>query len=283
MILQMARDHAPDLILSIQGSCITAETVQRLKETTSAPLLNYSTDNPFNPSASTPYVQQSLPLWDVYATPRAHTIPELKRHCKGMVTYLPFGYDPALHFPESGIAPLEALRFSSDLVFIGTCDSDRVKLLKFLASQTNFSVRLYGGGRRYKLVKALRANHRGFAEGRDYRLALTCSKICLSMMRRCNRDTHVMRTFEIPACGAFMLAERTEEQCEMFAEDRECVFFSTPEELLDKASYYLKHDEARRKIARAGFDRVTSGGNSYRHRLATLLERVAMELPVRVS
>ena len=283
MVLQMASDSAPELILSVQGSYLTAETIERLKKKTGATLVNYSTDHPFNQAACTPCVRQSLPLWDVYATPRAHTIPELKQHCKGLVMYLPFGYDPELHFPEAEIAKEERLAFSSDLVFIGTCDADRVKLLKFLVRKENLAVRLYGGGRRYRLVRPLRRNHRGSANGRDYRLALNCSKVSLSLMRRGNRDTHVMRTFEIPACGSFMLAERTEEQCAMFEEDRECVFFGSHDELWEKASYYLKHEQAREKIARAGFARATSGGNTYAHRLAALLDRVGAELQVRVG
>jgi spore maturation protein CgeB len=259
---------------------LTAETLQRLKETTRATLVNYSTDDPFNPAVSTPYIRQSLPFWEVYATPRAHTIPKLKQHCKGLVMYLPFGYDPELHLPAADVTPEERLAFSSDLVFIGCCDRDRVNLLKFLVGQRDLTVRLFGGGRRYRLVRQLRRNYRGFANGRDYRVALNCSKICLSLMRRGNGDTHVMRTFEIPACGSFMLAERTEEQCAMFEEDRECVFFGSHEELWDKASYYLKHEEARQRIARAGFQRATSGGNTYAHRLADLLDRVGTELRV---
>ncbi len=283
MVLQLAADHAPGLILSIKGSALTAGTIQRLKEITSAPLVNYSTDDPFNTAVSPPCIRESLPLWDVYVTPRAHSIAKLKRHCPGLVMYLPFGYDPELHFPEAAISPAERLAFLSDLVFIGFCDADRVNLLKFLGSKENLALRLYGGGRRYRLVKELRRRHHGLANGRDYRLALNCSRICLSLMRRANHDTHVMRTFEIPACGSFMLAERTEEQCAMFAEDRECVFFGSSEELWDKASYYLEHDQAREKIARAGFERATSGGNTYTHRLAALLERVGAEFSGLVS
>jgi spore maturation protein CgeB len=83
-----------------------------------------------------------------------------------------------------------------------------------------------------------------------------------------------MRTFEVPACGSFMLAERSEEQRAMFVEDREAVFFSNTEELCDKVRYYLAHDDLRRRIAQAGFDRVTSGRNTYRDRLSVLMDQI---------
>ena len=274
IVLDAARRYSPDLILSVKGSYLKPETIGELKQTSRALLVNYSTDNPFNPAASTRYVRNSLPLWDIYVTPRAHTIHELEQHCKGAILYLPFGYDPEFHFPEQQISTEEARRFTSELTFIGTCDQDRVEILRFLASQ-DVSVRLFGGGRRYRLIKALRRRHSGPVTGREYRLAMNCSKIVLSLNRKANRDTHVMRTFEVPACGSFMLAERSEEQLAMFVEDQEAVFFSGAEELWEKARYYLAHDDLRRRIAHAGFHRVTTGRNTYRDRLSVLMEQLA--------
>lgn len=273
IVLETAKHYSPDLILSVKGSYLTPETIGELKRTSRALLVNYSTDNPFNPAASTRHVRNSLPLWDIYVTPRAHTIGELAEHCKGLILYMPFGYDPDYHYPERQVSTEDARRFASDLVFIGTCDHDRIEILRFLATQ-DLSIRLFGGGRRYRLVKALRRQHSHPLKGRDYRLAMNCSKIVLSLNRKANRDTHVMRTFEIPACGSFMLAERSDEQRVMFVEDTEAVFFSDTEELWDKIRYYLLHDDLRRKIAQAGFHRVTSGRNTYRDRLSDLMEQI---------
>jgi hypothetical protein len=178
LVLGAARQYSPDLVLSVKGSYLTPETIGELKQTSRALLVNYSTDNPFNPAASTPYIRNSLPLWDIYVTPRAHTIRELEQYCKGAILYMAFGYDPEFHFPEHQISPEEFSRFASDLVFIGTCDRDRVEILRFLATQ-DFSVRLVGGGRRYRLIRDLRRRHSGPVTGRDYRLAMNCSKIVL--------------------------------------------------------------------------------------------------------
>jgi spore maturation protein CgeB len=279
ILLRRAKEFLPDIVLALKGAYLDPETLQELKRATSALLVNFSTDDPFNDAPSTPCIRPCLPFWDVYATPRSHTIPELQRHCQGQVVYLPFAYDPASHFPETQIPPEDANSFASDLAFIGVCDADRVETLTFLANQKSMVVGLYGGGKRYRLIKDLRRCHRGFAMGRNYRLALACSKVALSLNRTANRDTHVMRTFEIPACGAFLLAQRTDEQCEMFAEDREAVFFSGQDELMDKAVFYLRQADLRRQIAQAGFHRVTSGRNTYRDRLLNLLHQVGVKSP----
>jgi spore maturation protein CgeB len=82
-----------------------------------------------------------------------------------------------------------------------------------------------------------------------------------------------MRTFEIPACGAFLLAERTEEHLELFEENKEMVCFESPEELVDKVRYYLAHDKERQRIAEAGYGKVTGEKHTYQDRLSEILNK----------
>src|SRR5829696_8072533 len=82
------------------------------------------------------------------------------------------------------------------------------------------------------------------------------------------------RTFEIPACGAFMLAERTDEHLRLFEEGKEAAYFGSNEELLEKVRYYLDHEDERRRIASAGRKRCLDSGYSHHERLKYMLSVV---------
>ena len=136
----------------------------------------------------------------------------------------------------------------------------------------NLKLALYGGF--WNRSPYLRRYWRGFALGRNFRMAMGGAKIAINLVRRANRDGHVMRSFEIPACGSFMLAERTEEHLELFREGTEAAYFSSPEELVESVRNYLGNSQDREAVSAAGYNRVISGGNSYGHRLSELIASV---------
>jgi spore maturation protein CgeB len=79
---------------------------------------------------------------------------------------------------------------------------------------------------------------------------------------------------EIPACGGFMMAERTDEHLSLFEEGKEAVFFTSNEELLEKCKYYLQHDEQRKTIAEAGRKRCEISGYSNKEAIKRMLDEV---------
>ncbi|MCC6146840.1 MAG: glycosyltransferase [Anaerolineaceae bacterium] len=262
----------PDIVMAIKGAWLSPHTLQEIKTRSNPILINYATDDPFNSSVSTPATVKSIPLYDIYVTTKQNTISDIIQAGGKNVTFIPFGYEPSLHFVEKPSTPAEQFKFSSDLSFIGAADQDRVHLFSNLLSKGLGGLSLYGGfWDRYPRFRLL---YRGMVLGRDYRLATIGAKISLGLVRHANRDGHSMRTFEIPACGGFMLAERTEEHLAFFEEDKEAVFFSSEEELLDKISFYLPHDKSRDKIRAAGLNRLHSSGYTYTNRVREILDLV---------
>ena len=73
--------------------------------------------------------------------------------------------------------------------------------------------------------------------------------------------------------GLLVLTPRGFQLEEMFVEDKEMVFFSTPEELLEKVVYFKTHDDQRRQVARAGWEKIH---HCYNERLVAqyMLERI---------
>lgn len=56
--------------------------------------------------------------------------------------------------------------------------------------------------------------------------------------------------------GLLTLCDRDFSMHELFEEDKEMVFYSSTEELLDKLKYYKSHDAERKKIAKAGWEKA---------------------------
>ena len=64
-----------------------------------------------------------------------------------------------------------------------------------------------------------------------------------------------LRDFEVPMSGGFYLAEYFDELENFFEIGKEIVCFRNADELIEKATYYLSHDEERERIRIAGLER----------------------------
>lgn len=267
-ILETARTFQPDVVLVVQGYHLWAATLQRLRESTRATLVCYSTDNPLVPGHLRRNVLASIPEYDVYASPRRSNLAGLAAHGCRMPLYLRFAYEPGVHFPEP---PDTSITWSSDVVFIGGWDHDRVQWFDPLSRDGDVDMRLYGRG---WSGTPLHRHAGGEIFGRSFRFAMAGAKVAPCLVRRSNGDGHSMRTFEIPACGAFMLAERTEEHLELFEDGVHAAYCETPEELRDKARFYITNESSRARIADAAHQLVTGRGHTYRDRMQELLSFV---------
>ncbi len=269
-----ARRTQPDFVLVGKGAYFSAATVRQVRDGTGATMVNWASDDPFNPACSTRDLVESIPLYDLYVCTKRALVDDVVRAGCARAIYLRFGYKPNVHFPEPPATEDEHRRYDCDVMFIGGGDADRAPYFETLVrALPELRLSLYGGY--WDRYPALRRYSRGPAIGRDFRLAVGGAKICVNLVRRANRDDHVMRTFEIPVCGGFMLAERTDAHQELFEEDREAAFFSTSEELAAKVRQWLERDADRRQVAAAGLRRVIEGPNSYGDRLKEILSTAA--------
>ena len=112
------------------------------------------------------------------------------------------------------------------------------------------------------------------ASNSEYPRILASTKIALCFLNRESRNTSTGRSFEIPAIGAFMLGERTDEHRSFFEEGKEAEFFDSPEEMIEKTVFYLEHEEARKTVASAGHRRAVTSGYSYRDRIRMDVQNV---------
>lgn len=269
-VVQACAAQRPDVLLVTGIAPVNAQALRTVREL-GIVCANYLTDDPWNPAHNPPWFLRALPHYHVVFTPRRANAAELAQ--SGVqVHYLPFAYDPALHFPEPPPSARQA-EFASDVLFYGGADADRVPYIAALAAE-DVRLHLYGGY--WERRAAWRPYHRGMAEPQTLRWAVSGAKVTLCLVRRANRDGHTMRSFEVPAMQGCMLVEDTAEHREIFGQDGELVvYFETISEMVRKLHGLLADDAQRHALARRAHDVIVSGSNTYADRLRAMLAAVA--------
>ena len=83
------------------------------------------------------------------------------------------------------------------------------------------------------------------------------------------------RTFEVPACGGFLLTGEADNLSDYYTDGKEIVIFKDNQDLVEKCKYYLAHEEERKQIAEAGYQR-TIKEHTYEQRFGEIFR--ALEL-----
>ena len=266
----------PEILIATGMAPLTGSALRTLRAMGMV-CVNYSTDDPWNPALRASWHLRLLPGYDaVFTTRRVNIRSFTEIGCRN-VQYLPFGYDEWLFRPGAGAMHEPA----PDVLFVGGADSDRVAFMtKFM--RTGIRVALVGGywGR----FPAMRPYALGQRTPEALCALTAAAKVNLCLVRRANRDGHVMRSFEIAALGGCMLAEDTAEHREIFGEDGEAVvYFRTPKEAGERAKALLADPAERARLSAAVQARISHGAHTYRERLMSILEtatriRRALEL-----
>jgi spore maturation protein CgeB len=97
------------------------------------------------------------------------------------------------------------------------------------------------------------------------------SKINLNITLKSIKTGIPLRAMDIMGAGGFLLTNYQEDFFEYFEADKDFVFYGSAEELLDKADYYLKHEDERKAIAISGYQKVCQDHN-YNVRLKNMLD-----------
>ena len=80
-----------------------------------------------------------------------------------------------------------------------------------------------------------------------------------------------MRVFETLSTGSFLLTNWLPTLGDLFEDGEHLVTYKTLDEMVEKARYYLEHEDEREKIAKAGYDEFISK-HTYQHRIEKILE-----------
>ncbi len=245
-------------------------------------VIGYSVDNMLERHNNSRQFIESLPFYDLYATTKSFAVPEMTRLGCKKVQFVPNAFDRNVHRPpktqESAPYPL-----AGRVGFVGTWERAREQSIVYLA-RNGIPVTIFGNDWPARVAAEKNIDIRYEAiYGASYANALHAFAINLCFLRKINFDLQTQRSVEIPACGGFMLAERTEEHRQLFKEGAEADFFSDDEELLKKVRHYLDHPEERKRIALAGRERCMSSDYSYHGQLRGILASAGVPLPENIQ
>ncbi|MCX7856938.1 MAG: glycosyltransferase [Deltaproteobacteria bacterium] len=267
-ILETSYAFRPDLLLSTGIAPVTSKTLRSLK-TMGVVTANYLTDDPWNPKNGAGFFWESLKGFDFIFTPRRSNFQDLKNFGCEKVIYLPFAYNPRVHFYEPPKTEEEKLKYSCDLAIIGGSDEDRVPLA-LAAVRAGLKVKLYGGY--WDRNKELRPFWKGFVYGRELRMAASGATVQLCMGRKANRDGHAMRSFELPAMGACILAEDTEDHRNFFGPEGEAVlYYNTVDSMIEKAFFVKSNIGEAKRLGNTVRLRITTSAHTYADRLRAII------------
>lgn len=269
-LVELACEVSPDIIWVEKGTWIGRETLAEIK-TRCNPLLVHYTPDPAIRFHRDRHFLRAIPEYDLIVTTKSYEVDEYLELGAQCLISVPPSFDLKVHKPCNA-TPAEYSRYRSDVAFVGSYCDGRETFLDSLAG-TPIDLGIWGNGwKKYCPEASIRGRLRGEGiSGRDYALALACSDIGLGLLSPLVPDRSTTRSVEIPACGTFLLAERTEEHLALFEEGREAEFFDSEEELLDKVEFFLSHPAERERIARAGYDRCIRSGYSNRDQVRSIL------------
>lgn len=265
-IEKLVKNINPDLVFVYKGQYLRPELLEKIKTYYKVPLVLFYPDISYRDQG--PYIYETLKYYDSIYSTKSFGFHELdESNIDVPFRFVPHGADTLVHRKLGVRIPP---KFQCDVSFTGSFSKKKMNVISTLdrsLSHSNTideaSIKVWGNGwvnsmipDNYKVVKI-----QGYATAGDsYVASINGSRINLGILYEGSEKTKfydkiTSRTFHIPACGGFMIHERSEELADYFEEDKEIVCYSSNEELSLKCKYYLENENERLKIAQKGYER----------------------------
>jgi glycosyltransferase involved in cell wall biosynthesis len=264
-VLEKSKGMNPSLVLGTGYAPLDRLHIDTLRAR-GARVVNYSTDDPWNPALRAPWFLSTINAYDAVFTTRRANIDDFRKCGVREVHHVPFAYDPDIHRPSPADKREDR---GSDVLFVGGCDADRIPLINALVD-AGLNVALFGGY--WDRHPKTRPYWRGMADQDTIRAATAAARVSLVLVRRANRDDAVMRSYEAAAIGGCILAEDTPEHRELYGADGESTYyFNTTDELVQRAKMLVSDPELRGRLSTELRKRILVGDHTYADRLAEMI------------
>ena len=249
-ILQACAALGPDILFTVKGTGLTDKLLGEACAITTRAVMYYP-DIAFNHFGVD---EAAFGGYHLFVTTKTFQVAWLREHLgASRVAYIPHGYVDAVHQPVKS-HPAET-DYLFDVLYAGSHSPYKQRWLAELVG-LDPSINMAIAGSRWQdqrpAVAIAEGSFLGERRGVCYARAIQLARINVAFhFGPTNSDWQDLvstRTFEIPACGGFMLHIDNDEVREFFEPGAEIDVFSSPEELHDKIRFYLPRPELRQKM-----------------------------------
>jgi len=252
-LLEITREYRPDILLVLMGDTIFPETLEKIKKS-GITAVNWFHDSVLAPIRKD-FVQEISPYYDYFFVIDSEDVLNYVKIGARFVKTIPLACDPEVH-KRIDLFEEEKRRYGNEVCFVGTI---KFKRKEVLAQLSDFDLGIWG----YWLEKIpeLKRYYRGqHVFGEEAVRIYNASKITLDIHLSYgsgNKPFNVTpRVFEVPASGAFLLADENPLLHDLYEIDKEIICYRDEKELKELIKYYLKHPEERELIAQKGQERA---------------------------
>lgn len=293
-LYRLAAETRPDLVIVMNGLHVFPQDhlqmVTQVKEL-GIPTAIWFADDPYFTDWTPPIARH----YDYVFTHELSCLDLYREAGCQRVYYLPLAASPAVYHP----LPVET-KYQSDICFIGNAFPNRLQffnqIMPFLtAHKTVIIGALWNNLTRYnQLARRIKLDWTPVDETVKY---YNGAKIVINLHRGAvdpvySKNGRMIegrsinpRTYEIAACGSLQMTDLREDLPMYYAPGADIITYSSPAEFVDKAHYYLVHEQERITIgARAMVKTVQQ--HTFQNRLNTLFTTIfppsdqPAELPV---
>lgn len=252
-----------DVIWIEKGIFIELSTIKALRRKARI-LIHFTPDHAFVFKTQTRHFIESLSYFDICGTTKPGEVEKYYRYGAPHPILVQKSYNPKIH----KLRDKESLvGYRSDIAFVGAWTRQKEDIIALVLEKfENYNIILSGSGWTIKTKNpSIKKHFSGPASGifgENYGKIISGARVGLGLLANDPSQHEVItaRTIEIPACGALLVSPRSKEIEAIFTDGKDALLYDSNQEMINKISWALDHEQERAEIARAGFERVTSLG-----------------------
>ena len=261
LLLEQIRKLKPDLVL-VTGVLPLDNKIFEAVRRQKGKIVNYLTDDPWNPIHKRRSFLKNVPEYDHIFSTKKQLIARLKKTGTLTSSWLPFAYDPELHYKVESSS-------GSDVLFVGTGAHERLPWLEAVAKVPGITRRLHGNS--WHGIHTPGWEQKPAVTGIDYCHAIKGAKVVLGLLREANGDQSTDRSYEIGAIGGCGLYQDTNEHRELLRDYPDQGFFRNPTELAIRIKEVLGNTALQQRLRTVGEKAIRKPENTYAARLQSIL------------